>query len=57
MTSMLNANEHEAVDRLFELSCTGQLENPELLQLGRQVYESMFETYRRSAADGAESTS
>lgn len=57
MTSPLHTNEHDAVDRLFELSCSGEVENPEFLQLGRQVYESMFETYRRSAADGVESTS
>lgn len=36
----------QAVARLLELSQTGQVENTEFTQLGRRVYESMFETYR-----------
>jgi hypothetical protein len=50
------SQDHQAVTRLFELSQSGDVENAEFAQLGRQVYESMFETYQgnpRNAESGS----
>ncbi|GAA4867498.1 hypothetical protein [Luteimonas vadosa] len=54
MTNVDLTQEQHAVARLLELSQSGDVENSEFTQLGRQIYESMFETYlgRPKAADG-----
>lgn len=38
----------QSVARLFELSRNGELENTEFQQLGRQIFDKMFETYCRA---------
>lgn len=45
------ATEHQAVNRLFELSRNGELDNLEFTQLDALIYERLQQTYRVSAND------
>jgi hypothetical protein len=41
----------QSIARLFELSRNGEIENSEFQQLGRQIYDKLFETYCQAPLD------
>lgn len=45
------ATEHQAVNRLFELSRNGDLDNLEFSQLDALIYERLQQTYRVGTSD------
>lgn len=47
------ATEHQAVNRLFELSRNGELDNLEFTQLDALIYERLQQTYRVTTSDVA----
>lgn len=44
---------HQAVTRLFELSCAGAIDNVEFDQLDSLVYSRLVETYEREPDAGS----
>ena len=45
------ATEHQAVNRLFELSRNGEIDNLEFNQLDALIYERLQQTYRVTSRD------
>lgn len=41
----------QSIARLYELARNGEIENSEFQQLGRQIYDKLFETYCQAPLD------
>jgi hypothetical protein len=53
-TRMIDSIQHQAIHRLFDLSCRGEVENMEFAQLDSMVYAGLERTYPVDEPDSAQ---
>lgn len=51
---MIDSIQHQAIHRLFDLSCRGEVENMEFVQLDSMVYAGLERAYPVDEADSAQ---
>ncbi len=53
-TRMIDSIQHQAIHRLFDLSCRGEVENMEFVQLDSMIYAGLERAYPVDEADPAQ---
>lgn len=51
---MIDSVQHQAIHRLFDLACRGEVENMEFVQLDSMVYAGLERTYPVDEADASQ---